>query len=93
MRKKEILDNPLMNKLINLQEIFLYCYDNGNNKKKLTLYILLNANLTENIISYMEKNIKSVNKINEIKNDFLNQVDENLYLCKKIQNLGLFIQN
>ena len=53
-------------------------------KKKLTLYILLNANLTENIISYMEKNIKSVNKINEIKNDFLNQVDENLYLCKKI---------
>ena len=62
----------------------MYCYDNGNNKKKLTLYILLNANLTENIISYMEKNIKSVNKINEIKNDFLNQVDENLYLCKKI---------
>ena len=82
-KKEEILDNPFMNKLINISKIFLYCYENGKNKAKLTLNILLNANLAENIISCAEKNIKSVDKIGEIKNDFLNQVNESLYLCEK----------
>ena len=54
----------------------------ANENNKLILNIILNKNLAENILSIIEDDLLS--EINEIKNNFLENVDTNLYTCKNI---------
>ena len=73
--------NPLVLNLLMVSKAFYYCYKIANENNKLTLNIILNKNLADNILSIVEDD--SLSKINEIKNNFLANVDTNLYTCKK----------
>ena len=50
----------------------------------MTLNVLLNTNLADNILAFIQNN--STDKVKEIKNNFLNDVDENSYIFNKNGN-------
>ena len=67
------------NQLILLSESFYYCYNKSYLSNKMTLNILLNVNLANNIINYTENPDA---KIIEIKNNFLLDVQDKPFICE-----------
>ena len=78
--------NPLVLNLYMVSKAFYYCYKIANENNKLILNIILNKNLTENILCIIKDD--SLSNINEIKNNILSNVDTNLYRCKKNKKKG-----
>ena len=68
-------------KLFMLAKLFYDCYNINVSNGRLTLNILLNTNLADKILAFIQNN--SPDKVKEIKNNFLNDADEKLYLCKE----------
>jgi len=66
-------------KLFMLAKLFYDCYNIKASNDQMTLNILFNTNLADNILTFIRNNM--INKIKEIKNNFFNDVDEKLYLC------------
>ena len=83
--------NPLVLNLYMVSKAFYYCYKIANENNKLILNIILNKNLTENILCIIKDD--SLSNINEIKNNILSNVDTNLYRCKKNKKKIFFSLN
>ena len=83
--------NPPVLNLYMVSKAFYYCYKIANENNKLILNIILNKNLTENILCIIKDD--SLSNINEIKNNILSYVDTNLYRCKKNKKKIFFSLN
>lgn len=69
-------------KLYKIAKIFQSCYDKSIKNSKMSMNILLNNKLANNIIEFIRlKEVPSVGK--EIKNNYLINIDQKSYLCKK----------
>ena len=82
--------NDCLKKLFKLSKLFYDCYNINASKNQMTLNVLLNTNLADNILSFIQNN--SVDKGKEIKNNYLNDIDEKLFLCNEYGSLK-FEQN
>ena len=76
--------NDCFKKLFILAKLFYECYNINASKDQMTLNILLNTNLADNILAFIQNN--STNQVKEIKNNFSNDVDEKLYLLNENEN-------
>ena len=74
--------NVCLKKLYQLAKIFHSCYEASFNNSKMTMDILLNKILANNIIKFVQQN-QVPSKGCEIKNNYLFNNDKNSYLCKK----------
>ena len=63
--------NPLVLHLCMVTKALYFCYKKANENSKLTLNIILNRSLEDNILCMIEDD--SLSKINEIKNNFLSK--------------------
>ena len=70
--------NKFYKELCQIAEIFYNCYSK-NSKNKMTLNILMNANLAINILKFIE--LDAVSQGKEIKNNYFEGIDEKVYLC------------
>lgn len=78
------IKNPSENffqKLYQIAKIFYACYDKNVSSGKMTLNILLNMNLANNILSFIQEN--SIKEGKEIRNNYLDNIDINSFLCKE----------
>lgn len=71
-------------KLFILAKIFYFCYNKNYSLGKMTLNILLNTNLADNILTFIQEN--SPKEGFEIKNNYINSFDENIFLCKEFKD-------
>ena len=74
---------PYNENLRYLSQILLYCYNKSISNNKMTLNMMLNANLAKNIIVFLKdsKDNTTITKY-RIENDFLSNVDNDIYFCK-----------
>ena len=77
--------NDCYKKLYHLVKILQSCYNKSFINSKMTLNILLNNILAKKIISFIQRKQIPVKGI-EIKNDYLNNINKNLYICKAYDN-------
>ena len=68
-------------KLLKLAKLFYDCYNINASNDKMTINILLNTNLADNILTFIQNNM--IDKAKEIRNNFLNDINEKLYLCNE----------
>ena len=76
--------NECFKRLYKLARLFHSCYIENVTNSKMTLNILLNSILAKNIVKFIQQNEASEGI--EIKNDYLNNIDKNSYLCKDFDN-------
>ena len=72
--------NECFKRLYKLARLFYSCYIKNVTNSKMTLNILLNSILANNIVKFIQQNQAFEGII--IKNDYLNNIDKNSYLCK-----------
>jgi len=72
--------NDCFKKLFKLAKLFYSCFDKNLSNSRMTLNILLNTHLAHNILSIIQDN--SNNEGKEIRNNFLNDINEKLFLCE-----------
>ena len=82
---KEINEPPndCFKQLFKLSKLFYDCYDKNLSNSRMTLNILLNTNLADNIINFIQIQGNFNNEGKTIKNTFLNDINENLFLCNE----------
>ena len=79
-------EDDLMLKLNKLSYYFYQCYMISFAKNVMTLNIILNLDLANKIKSYVSSSNKKKKKKKKIKNDYLDSLDINYYLCKNGEN-------
>ena len=84
IKNKDIIEpsNDCFKRLYNLSKIFHSCYQTSIKNSKMTIAILLNQILANNIIEFIQKK-QDPSKKTEIKNDYFINIEKNSYLCKK----------
>ena len=74
--------NDCFKRLYHLAQIFHSCYNKSFSNSIMTMNILLNNMLANNIIEFIGQN-QAPSKGSEIKNNYFNNIDKNSYLCKE----------
>ena len=84
---KDIIEptNDCYKRLYQLSKDFYSCYENNLTYGQMTLNILMNAYLANKIIIFIQQNTPSEGI--EIKNDYLCNIDESLFLSHEYDNL------
>ena len=83
-KSKEISEpsNDCFKLLFKLSKLFYDCYGKNLSNSRMTLNILLNTSLADNIINFIQIQDNLNNEGKEIKNNFLNDINEDLFLLQ-----------
>ena len=76
--------NECFKRLYKLERLFYSCYIKNVINSKMTLNILLNSILANNIVKFIQQNQAFEGIL--IKNDYLNNIDKNSYSCKEFDS-------